>query len=644
MYNTQNQERLKMSTTTTIAAEITKSMTVTTAASLAAGRNFTFGNVDYFVFVLMLGASAAVGIYFGFFSKSKNTTDEYLMGGKRMKIIPIAISLVASQLSALSITAVPAETYAFGINQFFIMISMVLVAPLLCYVIIPVFYENNIFNCYEYLERRYNKRTRQLVTSTFILNAFLLLPVVIFIPALAFAQVTGLNIHIVNGIVCSICVFYTMLGGIKAVVWTDVLQGGIMLSSVILVGILGTIKTGGVSKVFEYATEGGRLDLNFSLDPRMRITVWNALICGVLMWTGHVGLNQSCVQRIVSLPSLKHAQKALWLSSIGFLVVMTINCFIGIVMYSYYHDCDPINAGLVNKPDKMVPFFVQDIMGHLIGMPGLFISCVFSAALSSMSAMLNSLAGVVYFDYIKPRIKKYHTEERANFIMKIIIVAMGCYCVAGGMMVERFDSILQLVITITGINTGSVVGIFLLGMLVPRTNGKVAVASIIFSILSMFWIIINGQVRAKEGAIRYTPLPSNIDGCAAHNLEVVAKTLSNATNDIGLQMLAQEVEEPKVTTAFGSNREFSIYEISFYWYKVIGVLLVWLLAIPLSYIWRRDEEDKIDPHLFSPFVRRLLKGRMPVEMEELPLKTPDLRKDTNGSTTIPMTEKFENSN
>lgn len=84
-----------MSTTTTIAAEITKNMAATTAASLPSGRNFTFGGVDYVVFILMLASSAAVGIYFGFFSKSKNTTDEYLMGGKQMKVIPIAISLIA---------------------------------------------------------------------------------------------------------------------------------------------------------------------------------------------------------------------------------------------------------------------------------------------------------------------------------------------------------------------------------------------------------------------------------------------------------------------------------------------------------------------------------------------------------------------
>lgn len=115
-------------------------------------------------------------------------------------------------------------------------------------------------------------------------------------------------------------------------------------------------------------------------------------------------------------------------------------------------------------------------MGHLKGMPGVFISCVFSAALSTMSATLNSLAGVVYFDYIKPYVK--HTEAMANGIMKFFIIVMGCYCIAGGFVVENFKSILQLVITITGINTGAVVGVFMLGMFVPRVNGKVSLPKV----------------------------------------------------------------------------------------------------------------------------------------------------------------------
>lgn len=171
---------------------------------------------------------------------------------------------------------------------------------------------------------------------------------------------------------------------------------------------------------------------------------------------------------------------------------------------------------MVSKPDKMMPFFIQDIMGNLSGMPGLFISCVFSASLSSLSAHLNSLAGVVYFDYIKPYIR--HTEARANGIMKMVIVIMGAYCILGGVMVQRFKSILQTMWTVQGINTGAVVGVFLLGMFVPRVNGKVAMSSIIFSVLVMLWIIINAQMNIKAGLVKYDVLPNSLDKCEERGL------------------------------------------------------------------------------------------------------------------------------
>lgn len=170
-----------------------------------------------------------------------------------------------------------------------------------------------------------------------------------------------------------------------------------------------------------------------------------------------------------------------------------------------------------------MPFFVQDIMGHLAGMPGVFISCVFSAALSSLSATLNSLAGVMYFDYIKPWIK--HTEAKANWSMKIIVVVMGGYCILGGFMVQNFNSILQTVVTITGINTGAVVGVFLLGMFVPRCNAKTAVSSIIFSVIAMVWVIVNGQINFKTGLIKYDVLANSLDQCEARGLDIISAVM-----------------------------------------------------------------------------------------------------------------------
>nr|NP_001189331.1 uncharacterized protein Dmel_CG2187, isoform B [Drosophila melanogaster]NP_651890.1 uncharacterized protein Dmel_CG2187, isoform A [Drosophila melanogaster]AAB39701.1 unknown [Drosophila melanogaster]AAF57192.1 uncharacterized protein Dmel_CG2187, isoform A [Drosophila melanogaster]ADV37421.1 uncharacterized protein Dmel_CG2187, isoform B [Drosophila melanogaster] len=609
-----------MSTTTT---------TTTTMASAvsSASQDLRFGLTDYFVFVIMLGASAGIGVYFGFFSKSKNTTEEYLRGGKKMQTLPIAISLVASQLSGIAIMSIPAESYTYGFNYIFVVLAMLVVIPILIYIIVPVFYENNVSNCYEYLEMRFNKRTRQLVTFFFVTNSFLMLPVYMFIPSLAFAQVTGMNIHLINVMVSSICIFYTMLGGIKAVVWTDVVQGAIMLLSVVAVGVLGTIRSGGMFTVMERASDGGRFNFDFGLDPRIRMTFWGATMGGIFMWTGHIGLNQSCVQRIVSLPSYSHAKKSLIVSGLGFLIISFFNTISGIIMFARYYGCDPMLAGLVSKPDKMMPFFVQDIMGHLAGMPGVFISCVFSAALSSLSATLNSLAGVVYFDYIKPRIR--HTEARANWAMKLIVVVMGGYCILGGFMVQNFNSILQTVVTITGINTGAVVGVFLLGMFVPRCNAKTAVTSIIVSVVAMVWIIANGQMNFKSGLIKYEVLPNSLDQCEARGLYMIAEAI-NKTDFTPVTM--KPPSGAPVTTAFHSDRDFSLYDISFYWYKVLGSALVFLCAIPLSYIWRPDENEKQNPKLYSPFVRKFLS--LPVtdqDLEEVPLRgskvaaTPDLR-------------------
>ncbi|KAH8338598.1 hypothetical protein KR059_012204 [Drosophila kikkawai] len=577
------------------------SVLATAAAAVVPDSQFVFNSTDYAVFALMLGISASIGVYFGFFAKGADTTEEYLMGGKRMKTIPIAISLVASQLSAISIMTIPAEMYAFGINWFFNVVCMIVVVPLLNYVVIPVFYNNNITNCYEYLEMRFSRKVRVLQTFIFIMTMFFMLPIFIFLPSLAFAQVTGFNVHIINTVVCGICVFYTMFGGIKAVVWTDVIQAAIMVVSVVLVGVMGANRVGGLSEVLRIAGEGGRLDINFNFDATTRSTIWNIFSSATLMWAGYVGLNQSCVQRIVSLPSLGHARRSLVLFGCGFILIMFFNCFTGIVMYARFHDCDPIESGHVSKVDKMVPYFVQDTVGHLWGMPGVFISCVFSAALSTLSASINSLGGVVYFDYIKPHIR--HTEHKANVIMKLFVLFAGIYCIFGGMMVEKFNSILQVLYSIGGISFGSTCGVFLLGMLVPRSHGKAALTGVFASIAIMATIVI-----CSWGRNHYDTLPKTTEGCPASS---VNETLTSTAASL---LLSSTTEAPL------KDEGFSILDLTFNWYVVVGFILTWLVAIPLSFILKPKSDYKLDPKLLSPVVQpfvnyELAQGEEPHELK-----------------------------
>ncbi|XP_058447704.1 sodium-coupled monocarboxylate transporter 2 [Malaya genurostris] len=566
-----------------------------------------FTTEDYSVFVLMLSVSVAIGIYFGFFQKKQNqTTEDYLLGGRKMKTFPIAVSLIASQLSGVSIMSVPAEMYSYGAQYWIIAPTMIVIVLIINYVFVPVFYNSQITNCYQYLEDRFSPSVKKFVTFTYVLNIYLILPIFIFIPSLAYAQVTGTNIHLINGIVCCVCIFYTMLGGIKAVVWTDVVQGVIMFASCFLVVTIGVYKVGGFEEVFARAASGDRINIfDMTFDATTRQTFWTASVGNVFLWTGYLGLNQSCVQRMVAVPSIRHARTALWIFCAGFIIITSLNCFTGIVIFAKYFDCDPIKVKLVEKADKLLPFFVQDVVGNLKGMPGVFISCVFSAGLSTMSANLNSLAGIIYEDYIRPYKLFKHSDASANLSMKVLILFSGLYCIVMGLVVEQFGHILQMVVTIASVTQGAVMGIFCLGMLWPWANKHGALWGSAASVIGMSWIIAGAQFAIKNGDLSYPPKSTSTAGCAEYGFNITQAAM----------FVAPEETDPG----------FSIYTISFVWYSTVGTILVFLIGIPVSYMTGSQDLSKLQSKLISPVAHWLLPGDM--VNSELTLKTDDEKQE-----------------
>ncbi|XP_052867418.1 sodium-coupled monocarboxylate transporter 2-like [Anopheles cruzii] len=568
-----------------------------------------FSVEDYTVFAIMLGVSTAIGVYFGIFQRKKNqTTEEYLLGGRKMKTFPIAISLIASQLSGVSIMSVPAEMYSYGAQYWIIAPTMLIITLIINYIFVPVFYSNQITNCYQYLEDRFSPAVKQFVTFTYVLNIYLVLPIFIFIPALAFSQVSSINIHLINGIVCGVCIFYTMLGGIKAVVWTDVVQGMIMFLSCFLVVIIGVLKIGGLSTVFDRADAGDRMEIfDMTLDTTTRQTFWTSSIGNIFLWTGYLGLSQSCVQRIVAVPSMQHARSALWIFCIGFIIITSLNCFTGIVMFAKYFDCDPIKVGLVQKADKLLPFFVQDVVGNLKGMPGVFISCVFSAGLSTMSANLNSLAGLIYEDYIRPFKLFKHTDASANMTMKLLILVSGVYCIAMGLIVEQFGHLLQMVVTIASVTQGAVMGIFCLGMLWPWANKHGALWGSASSVIVVSWIISGAQLAISSKQLAYPPKPTSVENCYEYGYNVTA-------DDFPPHSSPQD------------SGEFSIYNISFVWYSTVGTLIVFLVGIPVSYLTGSQDMRNFKPKLIAPLAQWMLPAE--VRQSDFSLKEENCKSNT----------------
>uniref|UniRef100_A0A8C7GFZ6 Solute carrier family 5 member 12 n=1 Tax=Oncorhynchus kisutch TaxID=8019 RepID=A0A8C7GFZ6_ONCKI len=220
----------------------------------------TFVSWDYVVFACLFVVSSGIGVFFAV-KERKNPSSEFLVGGRQMTCGPVALSLTASFMSAVTVLGAPSDVYRFGGSFVLFGVAYTFVVIATAELFVPVFYRSGITSTYEYLEIRFCKGVRMAATLIYILQTILYTGVVVFAPALALNQVTGFNLWgsiFATGIVCT---FYCTLGGLKAVVWTDAFQMVVMVVGFMTVLVQGTRKTGGAASVWEVAKNGNRLDI-----------------------------------------------------------------------------------------------------------------------------------------------------------------------------------------------------------------------------------------------------------------------------------------------------------------------------------------------------------------------------------------------
>ncbi|KAK9722162.1 Sodium:solute symporter family [Popillia japonica] len=553
-----------------------------------------FSWLDYFLFILMLLLSALVGVYYGIIKKQKTAAD-YLLGNKQMGILPISMSLVSSSLSGLAVLGVPADIYRYGVTYMLALLIFPLVILVGATIYIPVFYNLQITSTYEYLSLRFDKKNRIFASVLFTIQLLLFLPIVIYIPALALAQATGFNTHLITPIVCSVCIFYTTLGGLKAVVWTDALQFVVMVGSLLVVLVIGINSVGGFGVIFEKNYAGRRLDITFDLNPLTRDTFWTGTLANFFMFVNHFDINQSFVQKCLALPSFRAVKIALGLAIVGIMTIMASSMFTGLVMFAKYYKCDPLQRGSITNHDQLVPIFVMEEANFIPGLAGLFISGIFSAALSTLSAALNCLAATVYEDFISPFVSKSTSQERVSLYLKLLVVGIGVFSTLCVYIVEKLGSLLTLTVSFVGVTAGPLLGLFSVGMLIPMVNEKGALSGGVTSLVIMFWIVMKTQWYNFNKIITYPILPVSTDGCNStitSNINATimesAKILSNTT----VVTAATEVPHP-------------IYRVSIFWYTLIGLLIVFFVSILVSMFTKSNKPLKKD--CIAPLVRRFLK-------------------------------------
>ena len=232
------------------------------------------------------------------------------MASKSMSTLPMTLSLVASFMSAITLLGTPAEMYVSGTQYAVLALSYPFVMAGTAYIFLPVYTSLDITTSYEYLELRFSKPVRLLGSACFTLQMVLYMAIVVYAPALALSQVTGFNLDVACFVIFAVCIFYTAIGGIKAVIWTDVFQATCMFGSFLAIIIKGNYDAGGATTVWDRNYQSGRVELfNFDPDLRRRHTFWGLLVGGFFTWISVYGINQAQVQRYLTVKKPSQAVK-----------------------------------------------------------------------------------------------------------------------------------------------------------------------------------------------------------------------------------------------------------------------------------------------------------------------------------------------
>lgn len=452
----------------------------------------TFTLLDYSIFAAYLLLTVAIGTVF---IKGQRSLDEYFLAGRSISSAIIAMTILASLFSGISFLAAPSEGYANGPIFYLVTLGFFIATPITTLIFLPFYYKARFFTAYQYLEERFSVHLRTLASASFIVRVLLWLAAATYAPALALEQATGMPLWFT--ILCTgiLTTLYTTFGGMRAVIWTDVMQLIVLFGGQLVIVFVAITKVpGGWSQVVELGQQGGRLDISLSPDPTVRLTLWGLLIGAAFMHLVQMATDQVSVQRYLSAKSLKEAQRGLWLKLWMVMPVSGVFYATGLVLYAFYQvQGDPLASGKIAKADQILPYFVVTELPS--GLPGLFIAAIYAASMSTISAGINSLTSASLVDFYQRLWRNPDLSERSQLrIARGLTFAYGALVIVLAFLVQRLGTLLEATNKVIGLIGGPLIGLFLLGMLTRRATARGAMIGWIGGLLITLWVCFGTKI------------------------------------------------------------------------------------------------------------------------------------------------------
>ncbi|MFC4094569.1 sodium:solute symporter family transporter [Euzebyella saccharophila] len=444
-----------------------------------------FGVINYTVLALYLLISLGIGIYF---MRKQKSTEDYFVGGGRIPWWASGLSVFGTLLSAITFMAIPAKAFITDWSFFMLTIAAILITPVIAFLFIPFFNKLKITTAYEFLENRFNYFARAFGSLSFILFQFGRIGIVLLLPSLAISIVTGIPVDISILIMGVLCILYTTFGGIEAVIWTDVLQVIVLMGGSILAVVWIMLNTeSSFGDMVTYATERNKFnmaDMDFTFT---KATFWVTLIGGLASGLVTQGTDQTVVQRYLTSTDVKNSQKTLYTNAVLSLPAAIIFFGLGTLLFIFYTEMPERLSPALSNNDALLPWYI--VRELPIGISGLLVAGIFSAAMSSISSSLNSVSTAFCNDFYK-HFRSGVADEKLLKIARIATILTGIIGVllalwmAGSNIKSLWDEFYRYL----GLFTGGLGGMFLLGMLTKKANANGTLLGLLVSALLTWYI------------------------------------------------------------------------------------------------------------------------------------------------------------
>lgn len=457
--------------------------------------------LDLAIIVAYIAAVIAAGIWFG---RRQQTTKQYFLASHNVPWWAIAASIVATETSTITFISVPGIAWAIGGDFRFLQIvfGYVVARLIISAIFMPWYFRGELVTVYELLQTRFAPSVKALAASLFVVMRTIADGVRLLLTAYVLTAVLK-NVDISTTIIAlgAIMIVFTLIGGIEAIVWIEVVQLAIYVGGAVAAAVV-LMQNVGLEHAIAVGSAAGKFRLfDFSFDHTKVYTFWSGLIGGTFLTLSTHGTDQYMVQRYLCTNNPRSASKAVIASGIAVLVQFALFLFIGVLLFAYYGSAAPVTA-----PDQIFPHFIANHMP--VGLSGLVVAAILAAA---MSSSLNAIAGTIVADLAKPR-----DERQAMRLSRILTVVAGIAQIAVGVAMQRTDrSALSIALAIASLINGPILGVFFLGMtkrattrsaLLGMSVGIAAVAVVAFTtkVAWPWYAVIGSMTTLLVGAATFS--------------------------------------------------------------------------------------------------------------------------------------------